>query len=48
MSCALSDLFEIRNGHSLELNALELSDCLNGIAFVSRQINGEQWHFRLR
>ena len=37
MSCALSDIFDVRYGHSLELNALELSDEKNGIAFVSRQ-----------
>ena len=37
MPCAVSDIFDVRNGHSLELNALTLSNPTDGIAFVSRQ-----------
>lgn len=33
----LSELFDVRYGHSLELNALEQTAC-NGVAFVSRQM----------
>lgn len=37
MPCAVSDIFDVRYGHSLELNALALSNPKDGIAFVSRQ-----------
>jgi hypothetical protein len=37
MGCAVSDVFDVRYGHSLELNALELSSAKDGVAFVSRQ-----------
>jgi hypothetical protein len=37
MSCAVSDIFDVRYGHSLELNALALSNPNDGVAFVSRQ-----------
>jgi len=33
----LSELFDLRYGHSLELNRMKLSDSQNGIAFVSRK-----------
>ena len=38
MSCLLSQVFDVRYGHSLELNALELSNRIDGVAFVSRQM----------
>lgn len=38
MTCAVSDLFDIRYGHSLELNALTLCNSTEGVAFVSRQV----------
>lgn len=38
MPCAVPDIFDIRYGHSLELNALELSTPKDGVAFVSRQM----------
>ena len=38
MSCPVSEIFDVRYGHSLELNALELSNPTNGVAFVSRQM----------
>jgi hypothetical protein len=38
MNCAVSDIFDVRYGHSLELNALEQSTAKDGVAFVSRQI----------
>lgn len=38
MPSAVSDIFDIRYGHSLELNALKLSNPQDGIAFVSRQM----------
>lgn len=38
MPCPLSDLFDMRYGHSLELNALEISNPKDGVAFVSRQM----------
>lgn len=34
----LIDIFDVRYGHSLELNALEVSNPEDGIAFVSRQM----------
>lgn len=37
MTCIVSDLFEIRYGHSLELNALTISNSKEGIPFVSRR-----------
>jgi hypothetical protein len=37
MPCPLSDIFDMRYGHSLELNALEISNPKDGVAFVSRQ-----------
>lgn len=38
MGCAVSDVFDVRYGHSLELNALEQSSAKDGVAFVSRQM----------
>ena len=38
MSCPLSDVFDVRYGHSLELNALKLANPSDGVAFVSRQM----------
>jgi hypothetical protein len=38
MECVVSDIFDVRYGHSLELNALEQSSAKHGIAFVSRQM----------
>lgn len=38
MACAVSDIFNIRYGHSLELNALEKVSPSMGVAFVSRQM----------
>lgn len=38
MACVVSDIFDVRYGHSLELNVLELSDPKEGVAFVSRQM----------
>lgn len=38
MTCAVSDLFDVRYGHSLELNALTLCSVSEGVAFVSRQV----------
>lgn len=38
MPCVVSDIFEIRYGHSLELNALEISTAKDRVAFVSRQM----------
>lgn len=37
MTCPVSDIFDVRYGHSLELNALEEVSPSNGVAFVSRQ-----------
>lgn len=38
MECVVSDIFDVRYGHSLELNAIEQSSAKHGIAFVSRQM----------
>lgn len=38
MDAAVSDVFDVRYGHSLELNALEQSSAKDGVAFVSRQM----------
>jgi len=38
MGCAVSDVFDVRYGHSLELNVLEQSGGKDGVAFVSRQM----------
>jgi hypothetical protein len=38
MPCAVSDIFDVRYGHSLELNALEQCAPKDGVAFVSRQM----------
>ena len=38
MPCPVSDIFDVRSGHSLELNALEKSNQKNGVVFVSRQM----------
>ena len=38
MNCPVSEIFDVRYGHSLELNALEQSDRENGVAFVSRRM----------
>lgn len=38
MPCAVSDIFDMRYGHSLELNALEQVSSNVGVAFVSRQM----------
>lgn len=38
MTCPVSDIFDVRYGHSLELNALEQASASNGVAFVSRQM----------
>lgn len=38
MTSAVSDLFDVRYGHSLELNALTLCSASEGVAFVSRQV----------
>ena len=38
MTCPVSEIFDVRYGHSLELNALDQSDHKNGVAFVSRQM----------
>lgn len=38
MTSAVSDIFDVRYGHSLELNALKLSNPKDGVAFVSRQM----------
>jgi len=38
MPCAVSEVFTVRYGHSLELNALEHSSPADGVAFVSRQM----------
>lgn len=38
MDMAVSDVFDVRYGHSLELNALEQSSTKDGVAFVSRQM----------
>lgn len=38
MPCSLSDIFDVRYGHSLELNALEQCAPADGVAFVSRQM----------
>ncbi|QBR71135.1 S-CspCI protein [Beijerinckiaceae bacterium] len=40
MPCPLSDIFDMRYGHSLELNALEISNSKDGVAFVGRQTGG--------
>jgi hypothetical protein len=37
MTCPVSQIFDIRYGHSLELNALKRASASNGVAFVSRQ-----------
>jgi hypothetical protein len=37
MTSPVSEIFDIRYGHSLELNALKRASAHNGIAFVSRQ-----------
>lgn len=37
MTCPVSKIFDIRYGHSLELNALKRASASSGIAFVSRQ-----------
>ena len=37
MTCPVSEIFDIRYGHSLELNALKRVSSHDGIAFVSRQ-----------
>jgi restriction endonuclease S subunit len=37
MPTAVSDIFDVRYGHSLELNALRLVSSKEGVAFVSRQ-----------
>lgn len=37
MTCPVTDLFEVRYGHSLELNALILASPKEGIAFISRK-----------
>lgn len=37
MTCQISDLFDIRYGHSLELNGLSQCEPSSGIAFVSRK-----------
>jgi hypothetical protein len=37
MTCQVADIFEIRYGHSLELNGLKQADPSKGIAFVSRK-----------
>ena len=37
MACAISEIFHLRYGHSLELNALEQVSPSEGVAFVSRQ-----------
>jgi hypothetical protein len=36
--CTVSDVFDVRYGHSLELNVLEQSNSKDGVAFVSRQM----------
>ena len=38
MACSVYDIFDVRYGHSLELNVLEHSSPANGVAFVSRQM----------
>ena len=38
MACPVSDIFDVRYGHSLELNALEQASPQVGVAFVSRQM----------
>ena len=38
MTCELSSLFDVRYGHSLELNALTIASSKDGVAFVSRQM----------
>ena len=38
MSCPVSQIFDVRYGHSLQLNALEKSNHKNGVAFVSRKM----------
>lgn len=38
MACPVSEIFDVRYGHSLELNALEQASANNGVAFVSRQM----------
>ena len=38
MPCPVSEIFDVRYGHSLELNRLEQSNRENGVAFVSRQM----------
>lgn len=38
MACSVSEIFDVRYGHSLELNALEHSNPTKGVAFVSRQM----------
>lgn len=38
MGCPVSDVFDVRYGHSLELNVLEQSSGKDGMAFVSRQM----------
>jgi hypothetical protein len=38
MSSLVSDIFDVRYGHSLELNALEQTSAEVGVAFVSRQM----------
>lgn len=38
MTCAVSDIFNVRYGHSLELNAIKQVPAGEGVAFVSRQM----------
>lgn len=38
MTVPVSDIFDVRYGHSLELNALEQTAASEGVAFVSRQM----------
>lgn len=38
MTCTVSDIFDVRYGHSLELNALPLASPADGIPFVSRKM----------
>jgi Type I restriction modification DNA specificity domain len=37
MICQVSDIFDVRYGHSLELNALTVTSPLGGVPFVSRK-----------
>jgi restriction endonuclease S subunit len=38
MACQVSDIFDVRYGHSLELNALSITSPKDGIPFVSRKV----------